>query len=172
MLVESERFAQLVKHCNSKDTSHCLKWISYEQTDGRSFLSPSSICVNGGYNRDKVKICIADTKNTRDAPKGASRCSFSAVSSSRLPQPVLELLQGDDLPVAFLFHLSGLFAPGIELLVGDTAGLDPGKAFLVLLAVGLEHRIVRLFLGPLLEGPGLPAGSAGRRPLGAHSTPR
>ncbi len=52
---------------------------------------------------EACKIYIADTKNTRDAPKGASRCSFSDDSSSRLPQPVFELVQGDDLPVAFLF---------------------------------------------------------------------
>ena len=102
---------------------------------------------------DPCKNCIADTKNTRDAPKGASRCSFSANSSSRLLQPVLELVHGDDFPATFLFHLSGLLAPGVELLVGDAAGLDSGKALLVLLAVGLEHRIVGLLLGPLLEGP-------------------
>ena len=47
---------------------------------------------------------------------------------------------------------------GVEVGVGDTACLDPGKALLVLLAVSFEHRVVRLLFGPLLEGPGLPAG--------------
>ena len=94
-----------------------------------------------------------------------------ADSSSRLPQPVLELVQGNDLPVAFLFHLPGLLAPGVELLVGDAARLDPGKAFLVLPAVGLEHRIVGLLLGSLLEGPGLPTGATGRSQYSALTRP-
>ena len=82
-------------------------------------------------------------------------------------QPVHVFLQGDNLSVTFLFHLSGLLAPGVEIGIGNTSGLDPGKAPLVLLAVGPEYRVVGLLLRPLLEGPRLPAGllSLGNRAL-------
>ena len=82
----------------------------------------------------------------------------SVFSYFGVAEPLLEILQRDDLPVALLLFFSGFFTPGIELLVGDAARLDPGKALLVLLAVGFEHRIVGLLFCPLLEGPGLPAG--------------
>lgn len=82
-------------------------------------------------------------------------------------QPFRKLLQSDDVPVALLFHLPGLFAPGVEIRVGDAPGPYPGKTPLVLLPVNFEHRIVGLFLRPLLEGPRLPAGllSPGHRAL-------
>ena len=63
---------------------------------------------------------------------------------SRFRQPALEFLQRDDITVTLLFLLPGLLAPGREFIVGDATGLDPGEALLVLLAVGLEHRVFRL----------------------------
>ena len=53
--------------------------------------------------------------------------------------------------VAFLFLPSGLFAPRIKLAVADAPCLDPRETALILLAVDLEHRIVRLLQRPLLE---------------------
>src|SRR5699024_9670689 len=54
-----------------------------------------------------------------------------------------------------------------EIRIGDAPGFDPGKPFLIFLAVGLEYRIVRLLLCPLLEGSSLTAGllSSGHRTL-------
>ena len=97
--------------------------------------------------------------------RGRSHILCPAVSGAL--QPVYILFQGDDVPVAFLFHLSGLLAPGVEIGVGDASGLNPREAALVLLTVGLEHRVVGLLLRPLLEGPRLPAGllSLGNRAL-------
>ena len=69
----------------------------------------------------------------------------------RLLQPPLEFLRGDATLVAFLFLLSGLLAPRVKLAIADTPGLDPRKAALVLPAVDLEHRVVRLLQRPLLE---------------------
>ena len=69
----------------------------------------------------------------------------------RLFQPPLEFALSDDTLITFLFLLSGLFAPSVELAVADTPGLDPRKAAFVLSAVDLEHRVVRLLQRPLLE---------------------
>ena len=69
----------------------------------------------------------------------------------RLLQPLLELFHSDATLVAFLFLLSGLLAPRVKLAIADTPGLDPRKAALVLPAVDLEHRVVRLLQRPLLE---------------------
>ena len=82
-----------------------------------------------------------------------SLASFFGLPSAclRLFQPPLEFLCGDDALVAFLFLLSGLFTPGVELAVADAPGLDPRKAAFVLPAINLEHRIVRLLQRPLLE---------------------
>ena len=82
-----------------------------------------------------------------------SLASFFGLPSTclRLLQPPLELVLGDDALVAFLFLLSGLLAPRIKLTVADAPGLDPRKAVLVLSAVDLEHRVVRLLQRPLLE---------------------
>ena len=84
-----------------------------------------------------------------------SLASFFGLPSTclQLLQPPLEILRGDSSLVAFLFLLSGLLAPGVELAVADTTGLDPRKAALVLPAVDLEHRVVRLLQRPLLECP-------------------
>ena len=60
--------------------------------------------------------------------------------------------------VTFLFHLSGLLTPGVEIRIGNAPGFDPGKPFLIFLTVGFEYRIVRLLLCPLLEGSSLTAG--------------
>ena len=72
-------------------------------------------------------------------------------------EPLLELTQRDDLAVAFLLFFSGLFTPGIELLVGDAPGFDPREALFVLLAVRLENRVVGLFFRPLPERADLAA---------------
>ena len=77
---------------------------------------------------------------------------------SRFRQPALEFLQRDVVTVTLLFLLPGLLAPGREFIVGDAAGLDPGEALLVLLAVGLEHRVFRLFFCPLSERADITAG--------------
>ena len=71
----------------------------------------------------------------------------------RLLQPPSKLLRGDSSLVTSLFLLSGLFTPRIKLAAADTTGLDPRKAALVLPAVDLEHRVVRLLQRPLLECP-------------------
>ncbi len=75
----------------------------------------------------------------------------------RLLQPPSKFLRGDSSLVAFLFLLSGLLAPRIKLAVADTPGLDPREASLVLPAVDLEHRVVRLLQRPLLESSHRPA---------------
>ena len=82
-----------------------------------------------------------------------SLASFFGLPSTclRLLQPPLEILCGDATLVAFLFLLSGLLAPRIKLTVADAPCLDPRKAALVLPAINLEHRIVRLLQRPLLE---------------------
>ena len=84
-----------------------------------------------------------------------SLASFFGLPSAclRLFQPPLEFALSDDTLITFLFLLSGLFAPSVELAVADTPGLDPRKAALVLPAVDLEHRVVRLLQRPLLECP-------------------
>ena len=72
-------------------------------------------------------------------------------------EPLLELLQRDDLAVAFFLFFSGLFTPCVELLVGDAAGFDPREALFVLLAVRLENRVVGLLFCPLPERADLAA---------------
>ena len=54
-----------------------------------------------------------------------SLASFFGLPSAclRLLQPPLEFLCGDDVLVAFLFLLSGLIAPSIELTIADAPGL-------------------------------------------------
>ena len=68
----------------------------------------------------------------------------SVFSYFRVAEPLLELLQRDDLAVTLLLFFSGLLAPRIKLLVGDAPGLDPREALFVLLAVRLENRVVGL----------------------------
>ena len=82
-----------------------------------------------------------------------SRASFFGLPPTclRLLQPPLEILCGDDTLVAFLFLRSGLLAPRIKLTVADAPGLDPRKAALILPAVDLAYRVVRLLQRPLLE---------------------
>ena len=81
---------------------------------------------------------------------------------SRFRQPALEFLQRDVVTLTLLFLLPGLLAPGREFLVGDAAGLDPGEALLVLLAVGLEHRVFRLLYGAKEKPPDCGNSSAAR----------
>ena len=69
----------------------------------------------------------------------------------------MKFLQRDDLAVAFFLFFSGLFTPGVELLVGDASGFDPREALFVLLAVRLENRVVGLFFRPLPERADLAA---------------
>ena len=109
------------------------------------------------HKGERHKIYITYTKNTGSALKKPIPYSF-LVSGLGVLQPLLIFLQSDISGIAFLFHFSGLLTPGVEILVRDTSSLDPGKAFLIFLAVCLEYWIVRLFLCPLLEGSGLTAG--------------
>ena len=55
------------------------------------------------------------------------------------------------------FFFSGLFAPGVELLIGDAAGFDPREALFILLAVRLEDGVVGLLFRPLPERADLAA---------------
>ena len=82
---------------------------------------------------------------------------FRSIACLRFLQPLPELLQRDNIPVAFLFLFSILFTPGAELIVADAARLDPRKAPLVFSAVCLEYRVIGLFQRPLLECTDLPA---------------
>ena len=81
----------------------------------------------------------------------------SVFSYFGVAEPLLEILQRDDLAVTLLLFFSGLLAPRIKLLVGDAASLDPREAFFVLLAVHLENRVVGLFFRPLPERADLAA---------------
>ena len=76
-------------------------------------------------------------------------CTGRVFSYFRVTEPLLEILQRDDLAVTFLLFLSGFLTPRIELLVSDAAGFDPREALFVLLAVRLENRVVGLFFRPL-----------------------
>ena len=69
----------------------------------------------------------------------------------------MKFLQRDDLAVAFFLFFSGLFTPGVELLVGDASGFDPREALFVLLAVRLENGVVGLFFRLLPERADLAA---------------
>ena len=88
---------------------------------------------------------------------------FRSIACLRFLQPLPELLQRDNIPVAFLFLFSILFTPGVELTVADAARLDPRKAPLVFSAVCLEYRVIGLFQRPLLEYTDLPAFSLSLR---------
>ena len=72
-------------------------------------------------------------------------------------EPLLELLQRDDLAVTFFLFFSGFLAPCVKLLIGDAPGFDPREALFVLLAVRLENRVVGLFFRPLPERADLAA---------------
>ena len=91
------------------------------------------------------KNCAARQSNFRlaiDKEYAAGAFTGSVVSYFRVAKPLLELLQRDDLAVAFFLFFSGFLAPGIKLLISDAAGLDPREALFVLLAVRLENRVV------------------------------
>ena len=75
----------------------------------------------------------------------------------RVAEPLLEILQRDDLAVTFFLFFSGFLAPCVKLLVGDAAGLDPCEALFVLLAVRLEDGVVGLLFRPLPERADLAA---------------
>lgn len=81
---------------------------------------------------------------------------------SRILQPSLELIQGDDLPVAVLFLCLGGFVPGGELFLREFPGLDPGEAAFVLPAVRLKNLIAPAALRPLLDRGSAAAELAGR----------
>ena len=100
------------------------------------------------------KNCAARQSNFRlaiDKEYAAGAFTGSVVSYFRVAKPLLELLQRDDLAVAFFLFFSGFLAPGIKLLISDAAGLDPREALFVLLAVRLENRVVGLLFCPLTE---------------------
>ena len=80
-----------------------------------------------------------------------------SIAYLRFLQPLLELLQRNNIPVAFLFLFSGLFTPCVEIAVADAPSFDPRKTALVLPAVCLEHRVVCLLPRPLLERTYRPA---------------
>ena len=69
----------------------------------------------------------------------------------RLLQPLLELFHSDATLVAFLFLFSGLFTPSVKFTIADAPRLDPREASLILPAIDLEYRIIRLLQRPLLE---------------------
>ena len=73
------------------------------------------------------------------------------ISYFGVAEPLLELLQRDDLAVTFLLFFSGFLAPSIKLLVGDASGLDPREALFILLAIRLEDGVVGLLFCPLTE---------------------
>ena len=102
-----------------------------------------------GHTSSAFNTSIALTRGSLPV----SLASFFGQPSTclRLLQPPLEILCGDATLITFLFLLSGLFTPGVELAVADTPGLDPREASLVLPAVDLEYRVVRLLQRPLLE---------------------
>ena len=81
----------------------------------------------------------------------------SVFSYFRVAEPLLEFFQRDDLPVALLLFFSGLFTPGIKLLISDAPGFDPREALFILLAVRLENGIVCLLFRPLPERADLAA---------------
>ena len=78
----------------------------------------------------------------------------------RILQPGGEFFQRDRSGFAGGLLLPGLFAPGVEGVRLDPAGLDPGEALLVLPAVDLKHPVAALALGPNVDGPDLLAGAA------------
>lgn len=77
-------------------------------------------------------------------------------------EPLLELVQGNDLLVTVLLPGLGGFVPGGELLLRELPGLDPGEAALVLPAVLLEYLVASAALRPLPDGGGAPAELPGR----------
>ena len=66
----------------------------------------------------------------------------------RLLQPLLELFHSDATLVAFLFLFSGLFTPSVKFTIADAPRLDPREASLILPAIDLEYRIIRLLQRP------------------------
>ena len=84
-------------------------------------------------------------------------CTGRVILYFGVAEPLLEILQRDDLAVAFLLFFSGFLAPSIKLLVGDAPGFDPREALFALLSVRLENRVVGLFFRPLPERADLAA---------------
>lgn len=78
----------------------------------------------------------------------------------RILQPGGEFFQRDRSGLAGGLLLPGLFAPGVEGVRLDPAGLDPGEALLVFPAVDLKHLVAALALRPNADGPDLLIGAA------------
>ena len=117
--------------------------------------------TGGSSNGESPAAFAAMTKsNFRlaiDKEYAAGTFTGSVILYFRVAEPLLEILQRDDLAVAFFLFFSGPLAPRIELLIGDAPGLDPREALFVLLAVRLENRVVGLFFRPLPERADLAA---------------
>ena len=99
-----------------------------------------------------VEFCSAIDKEY-----AAGAFTGSVFSYFRVTKPLLEILQRDDLAVAFFLFFPCPLAPRIKLLVGDASSLDPREALFVLLAVRLENRVIGLFFRPLPERADLAA---------------
>ena len=100
----------------------------------------------------QLKFTLAIDKEYAAGAIHRPRISYFGVA-----EPLLELLQRDDLAVTFFLFFSSLLAPRIKLLVGDATGLDPREALFILLAVRLENGIVCLLFLPLPERAALAA---------------
>ena len=94
----------------------------------------------------QFKICLAiDKENRVLTVKVSTRFLFGFF------QPDLKFLLRDKSLLTFILFRSGPLAPIVKLLVSDPSGLDPRKAPLVFLAVGLESVIARLSKRPLFQ---------------------
>ena len=104
-----------------------------------------------------MKLCRCNSCSAIDKEYAASAFTGSVFSYFGVAEPLLELLQRDDLAVAFFLFFSGLLAPDVKLLVGDATGFDPREALFVLLAVCFENRVIGLSFRPLPERTDLAA---------------
>lgn len=76
------------------------------------------------------------------------------------PQPLPILLQCNPSLLALGLLLSGLLAPGVDLLRQDLPRFDPGEALFVFPAVKLERLVTALVFRPEGDGPHVLAGAA------------
>ena len=104
-----------------------------------------------------MKLCRCNSCSAIDKEYAAGEIHRPRISYFGVAEPLLELLQRDDLAVTFFLFFSGFLAPRIKLLVGDAPGLDPREALFVLLAVCLKNRVIGLLFCPLPERADLAA---------------
>ena len=96
-----------------------------------------------------MKLCRCNSCSAIDKEYAAGAIHQPRISYFGVAEPLLELLQRDDLAVAFFLFFSGLLTPGVELLVSDAPGFDPCEALFILLAIRLEDGVVGLLFRPL-----------------------